>query len=293
VARVQTALTEVTFTIDMTAPVSSVLTPANDASYNASLGTFQGQAMDDLSGIPANGAHVWIRDVGLIEDLEWPTTYWNGSAWQESASPIWLQVTPANPGGMTTPWTYPKPALADGHRYAVQSRATDIAGNVEVPAAVSYFNYDVLHPTATIGNPPNGGALSTLAEITGSYVDPYPGSALPDDAVKISIRQDFGSQLYWKGAATGWEGTSEYWLDATETLTQSSTDTGRGADWSFSDVPAWQDQQIYRVRAKAVDSAGNAQASLGDAFIAVSTFTFDASAPQTLMYAPVAPAAPR
>ncbi|HBE87556.1 MAG TPA: hypothetical protein DDW67_00235, partial [Elusimicrobia bacterium] len=295
VARVQTQMTDVTFTVDMTAPSSLVITPAAGGAYNASgLSSLQGQAEDDLSGIPASGVQIWIKDLGPTEgELPWPTTYWNGSAWQNSASPILLQATPINPGALSTPWTYPRPSLIDGHRYEVQSKASDIAGNAQVPSGSNTFDYDVNIPTAAIGNPPNGGALSSLPEITGEYTDTFPGSEVPANAVKISIRQNFGSQLYWKGSVVGWEGTSEYWLDVSVTPTEASTDTGRGAEWNYADTPPWEDQRLYRIRAKAVDSAGNAQEALGDSYIAVSTFTYDASAPQTMMYAPVAVNRPR
>ncbi|MDT8286528.1 MAG: hypothetical protein RQ748_05405, partial [Elusimicrobiales bacterium] len=289
VARVQTQMTEVVFTIDVTAPSSVIMTPEAGGAYNASgIASLQGQATDDLSGIPANGVQVWIKDLGPTEDpLPWPTTYWNGSGWQDSASPLWLQATPTNPGALSTPWTYPRPGLTDGHRYEVQAKASDIAGNAEVPSGSSTFDYDVRIPTAAISNPPHGGAISSLDQVDGTYIDWFPGAGLPaEGAVKISIRQNFGSQLYWKGSAIGWEGTSEYWIDANVTEVGASTETGRQAVWTYADLPEWQDQQIYRVRAKGADAAGNAQESLGDSYIKVSTFTYDASAPQTEIMAP-------
>ncbi|GAI53491.1 unnamed protein product, partial [marine sediment metagenome] len=86
--------------------------------------------------------------------------------------------------------------------------------------------------------------------------------------------------LYWKGGGT-WEGTGEYWLDTTEYEIEKDTTVGHNYDWQYTDVPNWDDQKYYSVRAKGRDKAENEQV-----IIASATFMIDASAPQSWIYMP-------
>ncbi|MFH1725763.1 MAG: hypothetical protein ABII00_14225, partial [Elusimicrobiota bacterium] len=255
------------FQFDDTPPTSSVTDPGADDAKGAGFTVLAGVASDDLA-VDKVEVQIIRNSVGLAPAT---TDYWNGT---------WGNFPTAyNDATGTDPWTYTLPALNDGYRYEVRCRAVDTAGNAEAtPTSGNIFVYDVNIPTATITNPPSGGAVSALDQIDGSYSDVYSGAAV--DFVKISIKNNTNGQ-YWDGG--NWAGASEIWQDASETEVDVSTESGRIVDWISVSLPPWGDQQYYTIRAKGKDRAGNEQSGV---YIASATFQFDASAPQSRVTTP-------
>ena len=121
-------------TIDSSAPDSSVTTGGLFGP-----GTWPGSIIGVASDAGSGVARVDIRiyDTNTYE-------YWNGTAWGPAAT--WVQADG------TTAWSYPFPVglprLTDGHSYVVESRATDVAGNVETVFGTNNFTYSGSLPAA-------------------------------------------------------------------------------------------------------------------------------------------------
>ncbi|MHB0996960.1 MAG: RHS repeat domain-containing protein, partial [Elusimicrobiales bacterium] len=282
VGREQAAITTTTFTIDIQTPDSRVTLPENNKFYNNTsnaIASIQGTSSDDKSGIPNGGVELWVRALGPAGELQWPTTYWNGTGWQDSASPMWLPATlVGNAGDLNRAWTYPTPNFAllsnagSGHRFKVQARAKDVANNQQAPTLNNYFEYDVVLPTSAILNPADAAESSKWQYLNGQARDPYPGATL--DVVQLQIIDrgalNDGNYNWWTGAA--WTTTPDTWLTANWTAT-SSTPTW---SWSYTPPSALTDGRYYRVISRSRDKALNY-----DVVLATATFKYDSTAPQS------------
>ncbi|MCK5559641.1 MAG: hypothetical protein KAJ51_03570, partial [Thermoplasmata archaeon] len=94
-----------------------------------------------------------------------------------------------------------------GGQYIIQSRAKDIAGNIELPSSGNLFTIDYDLPTSVIEYPTNNIWVNNLDEITGIAIDTG-GAGL--SVVEISIQHSFDDK-YWDGRT--WT-NSEQWLPA-------------------------------------------------------------------------------
>ncbi len=222
-------------TLDFIAPDTAISTSGTygPASWP---GWIAGTATDATSGVAL--VHITLQ-------RQSDGQYWNGVAWV--GAPVWLLASG------TTAWTYTF-APANGETYNVRSRATDVAGNVEVSYGVSSFTYTTNEPdsSVTTGGLYVGGAWP--GQIAGTAVAPM---ALVDFVDLTLQRQSDG--LYWNG--TAW-GATPVWLRATGTN-----------PWSYTFAPA--DGETYLVRSRATDAVGNVETVLGSG-----TFSYDAAAPE-------------
>ncbi|MFA7007455.1 MAG: hypothetical protein WC204_01230, partial [Elusimicrobiales bacterium] len=278
----QSAITTVTFTIDTQNPASGVSLPAANGYYNNSnhaIASIQGTSTDDKSGIPNGGVEVWIRALGPAGELQWPTTYWNGTAWQESGTPLWRTVTLAGSAGdLSRSWTYSTPNFSllsnggSGHRFRVQVKAKDTALNQQVPSVENYFEYDVQLPTSAVLTPADATKISRWQYLTGQARDPYPGTGL--DLVQLQIiDRGTGNDAdynWWTGS--GWTSTPNTWVTPGWTMS-SGTDAW---NWSFAPPSTLTSGRYYRVVSRARDKALNY-----DVTLATSTFQYDVTVPQS------------
>ena len=121
-----------TVTVDTIAPVSTVTYPVNNTSIS-SLGNISGTASDVGAGVSSL--------VISFENMT-DTTYWNGAGWVKVQA--WLP--PFGPPIGFSPWNFTPPALTNGKKYLVQSKAIDAAGNMEAPGPGVTFVYSTSAP---------------------------------------------------------------------------------------------------------------------------------------------------
>jgi heme/copper-type cytochrome/quinol oxidase subunit 2 len=116
------------FIIDTVAPKSNI-TNLKDNQYYNSINEISGQASDleDSSGV--NTTEISIKRVN-------DNKYWSGTDWVSAEN--WLLAT-----GKTT-WTYNAETITwnSGEEYEIQTRATDLATNIEIPGMGITIIYD-------------------------------------------------------------------------------------------------------------------------------------------------------
>ncbi|WP_455391978.1 Kelch repeat-containing protein [[Eubacterium] cellulosolvens] len=117
------------FIINSRAPWSNVTWPMHDGFYNE-LNTITGHAMNYLDSNDINKIEISIKC--LADD-----TYWSGNSWVDD-NEIWLEAFGSNN------WSYDSGSIewTSGHRYAIRSRAVDIAMNIERPDEAYEFTFD-------------------------------------------------------------------------------------------------------------------------------------------------------
>ncbi|KKK70144.1 hypothetical protein LCGC14_2926940, partial [marine sediment metagenome] len=153
-----------TFTVDTSAPTTTITFPVDSTSYNvdgwndgcgtAAVGDICGTATDSGSGV--NIVQVSIER--LSDNL-----FWDGAAFT-SAAEVFDTATFTDPD-----WTYPldAAALTDGVSYTLRAQAKDKAvnANVGIPATAT-FTFDTTDPDTTIDSGPPDPSNSTSATFT-------------------------------------------------------------------------------------------------------------------------------
>ncbi len=267
------------FIYDVSNPTSVVTCPL-DGSNDISLATISGTQMDiaPAAGRLASGVgQVMVS----IQDLTYPTTYWNGSSWQNSAE----YFNPTNV--YQSSWTYSSvPAWQTGRRYKIRSRAYDNAYPTPNDQYNSYpqggytILFDTIPPTVSVVQPQNQGYYgpnNTLPTLSGQVQD-YPSLPWAKSGVKnvvVNIQQVGGN--WWNGTSFG-----------VSTTTWRATQLQGSADpytWLYpgntgDNTPTWADNTQYTVTAAALDNAGNFS------MLVISTFTWDRTAPTSLIQLP-------
>ncbi|MDI6791475.1 MAG: Ig-like domain-containing protein, partial [bacterium] len=231
-----------TFTLDKTYPASYISTPARGAVLG-SLPQVKGTATDGLSSIAKVEISIWKN--GL---------YWKNTTWV--TPPTWLPVNG------TTSWSYIWPAGLMSGSYTLTSRATDAAGNEEIPVLSTTFILDTEGPVSRITSPQSGAILQSLAQIAGTAGDEESGIK----KVEVSIRNET-DQTYWNGSH--WV-TQEYWLPAMGT-----------ANWSFPWPALGGGCYLVTVKSRATNGA-DIQETPGPGV----SFTVDDAPPSTVINAP-------
>jgi hypothetical protein len=139
-----------TWTVDTTAPSSTVSFPSAGATYSTA-------AWNDPAGTASESGGGALDTVELSIRRVSDGLYWNGTAFAD-ASENWRLATG------TASWTHTFAAAgfpADGD-YMVRVRARDTAGNVEAPGSYT-FTYDTTPPQTTIDSSPNDPTNATGA----------------------------------------------------------------------------------------------------------------------------------
>jgi len=221
--------TETRFYIDDAAPCIKITYPEDNSLINAFAQDISGTAFD-VMGID------YIKV--MIEDLDAPccTIYWNGSAWQ--SSPCWLLCD------RTDYWQYLDTQLINmsgksGHHIQITAMAVDNLGCSATDTII--FTYDAIQPDVTIEYPIDGETYTCgePSEINGTAAD---GETFVD---RVYIRiENSSTSLYWNGSA---------WTTQPVDLECGYAD----GNWSYTDVPEWEDGYSYIIHAFAQDAAGN------------------------------------
>ncbi len=143
-----------TWTVDTTAPSSTVGFPAAGGEYNVA-GWNAGCATSGLCGTYGDGpAGSGVDTVEVSIRRDSTGLYWNGASFS-AGSETW-----ANAGLASGDWSRAFPASnfsADG-AYTVRVRATDEAGNAQTPVSRT-FTFDGTAPTGSLTAPADGAAL--------------------------------------------------------------------------------------------------------------------------------------
>src|SRR3989339_237285 len=207
------------FTLDNTAPTSSVTTPAN-AGWIQSVPAIDGSASDAESGLQLVEIRIMRSD----------SKYWSGSIWDTPET--WFPATG------TTSWSFNASGVGfvTGYTYTIVSRAKDNASNTETPGAGITFTFDNAAPTSSVTAPAGSSFQNAVATISGTASD-----ANTVSQVDITI-QRIGDSQYWTGAGWG----SQTWLTATGTTTWSYD--ASGVSWTSDN---------YTVISRAQDDATN------------------------------------
>ncbi|MBD3418898.1 MAG: DUF2341 domain-containing protein, partial [Chitinivibrionales bacterium] len=222
-------------TFDNVSPSSSISTTGDfpGASWP---GKIAGSASDNLTGVALVEVSIQNQTSG---------NYWNGSSWVVGES--W------NTANGTTSWEYTLDGgnLADA-TYALRSRATDNAGNVQTSYATSSFRYDNTAPAGTFLIVDRNGYTknaSAQLSISGSGADSMlvtldtrsPGSWKPFAAsynitisgggegkklVHVRFKDDFGNTTNWQSDSTIYDATLPASSIATSGTFNSATWTG-------------------------------------------------------------------
>lgn len=221
--------------VDTHAPTSII---NNSGCYGTDWpGQVSGSASDAVSGVAS--VEVLLRDG--------TGRYYDGSVWQ--STPTWLHASG------TTNWTYAIPDLPQG-AYTVQSRATDLAGNVQAVPDQKTFTYDATPPLSAVDIVGCFNRSTWPGAVYGSASDAASGLA----NVQISL-QRVSDGAYYDGSI--WVAT-ETWINASWT----------GNTWSLAFAPST--DSTYLVRSRATDACGNVQSVPG-----AGSFTYDTSLPQS------------
>lgn len=248
--------TPLTLIIDSQTPGSAPLTPKNNEFYY-NVSSISGIAADPNNGSGLNKVEITIKN---LRD----NTYWNGTTWVPFQR--WLSAS-----GRTN-WEYDSSNIdwTSGNKYSVQSRAIDIATNIEQPTVVNLFTIDRDKPKSIIEYPSDNNWLNELELISGSSLDIISSEI---EKVEISIqcshdfmRWDSGAKEneYWDG--TGWT-SKRVWHPATGTM-----------QWMYdSSQLLWTTGNHYIIRSRATDKVGNIETP-GPGI----TFMYDAKPPENV-----------
>ncbi len=139
---IETPGTDVQIIVDQTKPTSTILMPYDGQTFTSSVVNIMGTSFDATS---------LVRRVHISLQRSADGFYWDGSAW--SATETWL-ITSAP----VTSWSYTWTGVPTIGEITIRSRATDNAGNIEVPGAGVRIRirrgYDVFLPIVISGFSP-------------------------------------------------------------------------------------------------------------------------------------------
>jgi hypothetical protein len=240
------------FTVDVTSPTVAISTPVATTYSPVQVST-------PMTGTSADShpSATGVSTVAVsITDLDGGGgNYFNGTAFA-AGGPFYLGIN----GGTPANWTFtPGPLpLVNDHRYQVDARATDVAGNVTAATSVTFF-YDAEIPTATVTSL-SGAYVRSLSSVSGTATDERFGarsfeSKLGTGTVGIAIFE--GASLRW------WDGSSSFNSATPVFIPTVNSTTVAPNTWTFSFPPALQsalvDGSSYRFAPRAVDMAGNAE----------------------------------
>jgi len=254
-----------------TVPGSLTINPATPGPPNTTIDSIPDfvNYAPSISGAAIDTAGGTIAGVEMR--IQHDTSYWDGNQWQSGEQ--WIDAQPVD-GAWGEASEYWKVAgadlpdaadLEDGDTYTVRARAIDDEHNVDPSPAVKVLAYDITDPDTTIGEIDDH--VTDLISIAGGSTDASPGYV-----ARVEVRiQRSGDNYYWTG--TSWT-TSAVWI-----IAQPADDYWNGAseDWEVTapyKLPAWQNGVTYYIEARAVDAAGNEDASP-----AAESFTFEAVTP--------------
>jgi hypothetical protein len=247
------------FTYDTQFATSVVVVPVNGDYYNATtkpLPVISGTAVDETLGNRVASVGYSIKENGS-------GLYWDvGSSTFNAGGELFNALSFSNPNV----WTSTHPPLQDGLVYAVRTRATDLAGNVETPQTARTFTFDISSPTAGIALPVNRANVSSLPTISGTVADNTGTAGI--QTVELAIQVDTGA---WFN-----DGSGAFDITNPEHFFTAIT-TNNFTTWFTTGIP-FVSGHTYSVKSRATDKATNVQ-MVFSAGISTISFVFDNSKP--------------
>ena len=243
-----------TFTYDDSPPLAGIIGP-KDASFANSMPSFSGTSFDNVA----------VSTVQLsILDVTGTNCYNPAANAFNLPCPNWFGAQ-----GSTGAWSYAFAAQPWVHaqQYVLRSSATDIATNIQTAISSAAFTFDTDAATAAVTVPAAGAIGPQIGSIAGTATDAPAGISY----LKLAISSGAGLGSWydgsvWTGGAPTFFTTSTYVLGAPDTWT-----------WAY---PTLVDGQLYRLRARTLDKAGNQRDQNFN-------FRFDSSSPTATVAIPV------
>jgi parallel beta-helix repeat protein len=230
------------FVIDTQAPTSTLSEPGKNKIYN-DLNLIIGQAID-----PLGGTGIKSVEVKILKNSDHKS--WNGFSW--SMEDNWLKAE----GNLN--WSYDTTSIPwqSGLNYTIQSRAIDLANNIEIPTPGNKFYIDSDPPDSIILQPINNSYLNKLFNISGISLD-IGVSGLERIEICIEEYNNKSNNRFWHGDK--WS-AGEHWLNTTGT-----------SNWYYdANGVEWTSDFYYSIKVRAVDQIGNLE--IPDKF---TSFMFD------------------
>jgi len=260
-----------TFLYDPVSPDSSVSVPV-DGKFYRSLPEISGTSGDGVSG-----SGVTLVKVKVIDLTESTTYYWNGeNGWTTTEAGTWF-----NRKSGLDPWKYylgTSTSTSDGywtsgHKYKIQCKAYDLAGNEETSFGEAIYYFDNTPSTSVVSVPIDGDSYNSLTEISGDASDGgsgvYPAGV---DYVEVRIKNPDGD--YWDEENKVWG--SEEWNVATGSTS-----------WSVSiTTSAWSSDKVYTINSRAYDNAEYPSTNV-EINYSTYTFTYDVVKPTSTVTQPI------
>ncbi|HPO95559.1 MAG TPA: hypothetical protein PLD81_06050 [Elusimicrobiales bacterium] len=255
---VTTIYSTYTFTYDITGPQITITYPIDNAVYSGiKLSTpITGNTVNTQTSANTGVSTVSISVADL--DAAGGAKCYNGTNGFDQSCPKWINVT-----APFSPWSYTAnlPYIND-HRYQIQTKATDIAGNDGNTASVT-IKYDIEEPTSTITYP-SGGYVITITSVTGVANDEKYGTRsyeakLGTHTVKVAIKRITAPSGWWDELAGNFSSATPVWYEANNATTTTPNQwvyNFSGGLNAYLTNPANQDVQ-YRIVNWAYDLADN------------------------------------
>ena len=278
-----TGLSGYYFVYDISAPTSTVTSPATDLTTNTT-NTYVTAPLSSISGTTSDNTSNLAKVLIEVHDL-------SGSWLLPSATGF----ASFNPGPSTTTvgansWQLNTSTSVwqDGHLYEIYTEAVDDAGNAEGNGTFtlkSRFRYDTQLPHSSLINPPFNNfnntplAYENVTVITGTSTDVtdlgFKDSGISQ--VQISL-YDTGNGVYFDPISRTFHLSNPAWDNCTNTVVYQSSVAWASADYTGK----FQNATTYNVQVRAIDRAGNVEIPA-----VASTFMYSVSSPTIVTSAPV------
>ncbi len=231
--------------IDTCPPSSAVVFPSQDRYYNE-ITSINGIATDGINCTGTSKVELMIKNNNFDR-------YWSGSNWVNVTTWVTAEVSEDIEGSLgEKQWSYDATNITwtSGYRYFIQSRARDVAGNVEIPNSGNNFRTDMDSPISMISAPKSEVYLNDLDLISGTSFD-ISGSGL--NKVEVCIKCLSDTNIWDGGNNTNkfWDGSR--WSTIIDWLLASGTN-----NWSLNtDSIPWATGNQYLIQTRAFDNSGN------------------------------------
>ncbi|MDQ3814702.1 MAG: Ig-like domain-containing protein, partial [Armatimonadota bacterium] len=235
-----TTSANIEFWIDSTVPASVAFTSPASGATVGNLNTISGTAADNSGG---SG----IARVDLLIKRASDNTYWTGSAWSATSTPLSTTLS----GTTTITWTrnsgMPTGSSLPNGSYSLTATAYDKANLSKAVTITVTVLVDTVAPTVSITKPLSNTVYTSLPSATGTAADNSGGSGLNTVTVMLYRYATAATTAgYWSGG-TSW--TTSY--SASNELLATGT-----TSWSLT-LPTLTYGDYY-LRATAKDKANNA-----------------------------------